>query len=131
VTDASQPHHTTIHFNGWASATPNPEGYTLDRSFHARFESDYVSTHIRYEDVARRVPARPRSVAGTARAAVLEHIHATHAAVEELYRLDRDVGFDPNGPARAEARAFAADRLAAGASMLADLWLSAWEESAR
>jgi hypothetical protein len=131
VTDASQPHHTTIHFNGWASDAPNPEGYTLDRTFHARFESDYVSMHVRDEDVARRMPARPRSVAGTARAAVLVHIQATHATVEELYRLDRDVGFDPDGPMRAEARDFAADRLAAGAAMLADLWLSAWEESAR
>ena len=43
VTDGSQPHHTTIHFNGWDRDTPNPEGYTTDRGFHARFETAFVT----------------------------------------------------------------------------------------
>lgn len=130
VADAAQPQHTTIHFNGWARGTPNPERYTADRGFHARFESEYVNAHVTQADVSRRVPAGPRSVAGGARAAVLAFVHETHATVETLYRIDRDVGFDPAAPAAAEARAFAADRLAAGAALLATLWWSAWLESA-
>ena len=55
---------------------------------------------------------------------------AAHAEVETLYRLDRDVGFDPWEPAAPEALEFAAERLAAGAEMLAVLWWSAWVESA-
>jgi hypothetical protein len=51
--------------------------------------------------------------------------------VGELYRLDRDIGFDPDGPARSETVDFTASRLAEGAHMLAVLWLSAWEESGR
>ena len=66
---------------------------------------------------------------GSARAAVLEHIIAAHAEVETIYRLDRDVGFDPERPAAPEALDFAAQRLAAGAEMLAVLWWSAWVES--
>ena len=131
VTDASQPHHTTIHFNGWDRDTPNPEGYTRDNGFHARFETRFVEAHLTDADVARHVSTSPpRSVAGSARSAVMEHIMASHAEIETLYRLDRDVGFDPERPADPAAREFAAARLAAGADMLAALWWSAWVESA-
>lgn len=130
VTDGSQPHHTTIHFNGWDRDTPNPEGYTRDNGFHARFERYFVEAHVTDADVARYLDDGPvRSVAGSARAAVIEHIMAAHAEVETLYRLDRDVGFDPGSPAHPEALEFAARRLAAGAEMLAVLWWSAWVES--
>jgi hypothetical protein len=130
VTDASQPHHATIHFNGWAASAPNPEGYTLDRTFHARFESDFVSAHVRPTDVSGRVRRAPRSIAGSIRPAVVDYVRASNAEVETLYRLDRDIGFDPTRPAGPETRDFAAERLAVGARMLADLWWSAWLESA-
>ena len=131
VADASQPHHTTIHFNGWDRDTPNPEGFTRDNEFHARFERHFVEAHVSYADLAGHMPAgAPASVGGAVRQAVLDHIMEAHALVETLYRLDRDVGFDPERPAAPAARDFAAERLAAGASMLASLWWSAWVESA-
>jgi hypothetical protein len=130
VTDAANPHHSTIHFNGWSEGAPNPNGYTTDRNFHARFESDFVRRFVRYEDVASRVSRDARSVAGGARAAVMDHVHGSNAQVETLYRLDKEIGFRPDGPAHPETRAFAADRLAVGAAMLRDLWWSAWLESA-
>lgn len=130
VTDGSQPHHTTIHFNGWAASAPNPEGYTLDRTFHARFETDFIAAHVRQSDVSARVVSAPRSLAGSVRPAVTDYIRASNAQVETLYGLDRDLGFDPSRPPRPETRDFAAERLAVGARMLADLWWSAWLESA-
>jgi hypothetical protein len=130
VADGSQPHHTTIHFNGWSSSAPNPEEFTLDRTFHARFESDFVRAHVRQPEVSGRVTAPPRLIASPVRAAVTAYIRASNAEVETLYRLDRDFGFDPARPARSETRDFAAERLAVGARMLADLWWSAWLESA-
>ena len=130
VTDAANPHHSTIHFNGWNAAAPNPEGYTTDDGFHWRFESEFVRAHVRYEDVRPRVPAAARDLAGGARAAVMDHIQASNGLVDTLYRLDKEVGFDPSGPLRPQTRDFAADRLAAGAAMLRDLWWSAWQESA-
>jgi hypothetical protein len=128
VTDGSQPHHVTVHYNGWANGAPNPEGYTQDRSFHARFETAFVDAFVSQEDVDRRVAA-PRSAAGRAREAVMRYLGETRAHVDILYRLERDVGFDPGARPRPEAVSFAAERLAAGASMLAVLWRSAWEES--
>lgn len=130
VTDASQPHHTTIHFNGWAQGAPNPEGYSEARGIHGRFEGDFVRAHVSQTEVSTRVAREPRSVAGTAKQAVTDQIRRSHAAVETLYRLDRDIGFDPDRPAARATLDFAADRLADGASMLASLWWSAWLESA-
>jgi hypothetical protein len=130
VTDAANPHHTTIHYNGWAAGKPNPSGYTTSDDFHWRFESEFVRAHVTYEDVRSRLPAETRSVAGTARKAVVDHIMAANALVDTLYRLEKEVGFDPAGPLRAETRDFTAERLAAGAAMLRTLWWSAWLESA-
>ena len=128
VTDGSQPHHTTIHHNGWNDSAANPEGFTTDRSFHGRFESDFVNAHVTREVVDRRVG--PLSTAGESdvRYAVLNYLAATHDTLERLYELERDVGFDPRAPAQPDAEAFAADRIAAGSRMLALLWWSAWLE---
>lgn len=130
VTDASQPHHTTIHFNGWDARTPNPEGFNQDRSFHARFESDFVAAWVTQTEVSRRVDRAPRSLVGSVRPTIMEYIRASNAQVPVLYRLDRDVGFDPSRAPTPATRDFAAERLAVGARMLADLWWSAWLESA-
>ncbi len=130
VTDASQPHHTTIHFNGWARGVPNPERFTSDPRFHARFEREFVEAHVTYDDVARYLhPGPVPQAAGLVRDLVLGHILEAFEQVEMLYRLDREVGFDPDEPANAAAVEFAAARIASGANMLAVLWLSAWAES--
>lgn len=130
VTDGSQPLHTTVHYNGWSADAPNPEGFTRDRTLHARFETDFVDRHVTQRAVGDLVRA-PSPLSGDARAAVFAYLSDTHSLVEELYRLDRDVGFHPDAPVRSETVDFTARRLAAGARMLAVLWLSAWEESER
>jgi hypothetical protein len=129
VMDASNPHHASKHHNRWHPDDPNPEGYTADPGFHGGFERDFVEAHVTQADVSRRVTGAPRSVAGHAREAILEEILSSHAQVETLFRLERDVGFDQAGPLRAPTRDFAADRLAAGAAALRTLWWSAWLES--
>jgi hypothetical protein len=50
----------------------------------------------------------------------------SHGEVDTPYRLDRDIGFDPAGATESTTCDFAAERLAAGADMLAVLWWSAW-----
>jgi hypothetical protein len=129
VVDASQPHHTTIHFNGWAEGAPNPLGFTTDRDFHARFESDFVRAHLAFQDLPPLLPETPARL-GDVRVAVWEYIRETNGTVAELYRLEKEHGFDPNRPAHSEARAFAVRRLARGAEMLAGIWWTAWEDSA-
>lgn len=128
VTDAAQPHHTTIHFNGWDADTPNPEGYGVDRTFHQRFESDFIDAHVGVDDLGREMAGRTPRRLSDVRSAVLAHIFEAHEEVEELYRLDRDVGFEA-GRRDPRTVAFAVVRLASGAGMLQDLWWTAWVES--
>ena len=136
VTDASQPHHTTIHFDGWnagrGAEAPNPEGFTEERGFHGRFETAFVSAHVGELAVVRRVPSAARDLGDTARVreAVWAYLRDTHAQVETLYRLEQRHGFDPSGTPAPEARAFAEARLAAGATMLRDLWWTAYRRGA-
>ncbi len=133
VTDGSQPHHTTIHFNGWNASgvkqMPNPEGFTEARDFHGRFEAGFVRRHVDGERVLAAADAPVRRVDGRAREAIWEYLMETHAEVEQLYRLERDFGFvEDEGTPAPETIDFAVERLAAGAVMLRDLWWSAYLE---
>ena len=126
--DAAQPHHTTIHFNGWARGVPNPKGFTASHDFHSRFESAFVEAHISYQDVAPRMAPAPRTLENV-REAIWAHVKESNASVERQYELEQEFGFDPDTPAPQELRSFVTQRLTAGAEMLRALWWSAWLES--
>lgn len=125
VGDTANPHHTTIHYNGWVGTT-NPEHFRTDCETHGRFEHYFVTRALDLPDVIRymRPPVLRRDYFATAMA----HVEESNALVETLYRIDRDGGFDSHD-GTPEAREFAARRLAAGASMLRDLWWSTWRSS--
>lgn len=124
--DSANPHHTTINYNGWVDPK-NPNHYATDCGTHARFESDFISHALDVADVTPKL-APPR-LRNDYFAAALESVRASNALVGALYRVDRDGGFNPlkRSP---EGVTFASDRLAAGASLLRDLWWSAWVNSA-
>ena len=128
VADAAQPHHTTIHFNGWADGSPNPDGFTLDRDFHSRFESAFVEAHVTFHDIDTRMTTDPLPVESP-RDAIWSHVRASNETVEQQYRLERDHGFDPEVEAHPLTREFVIERLTAGAEMLRALWWAAWVES--
>lgn len=126
VADASNPAHTTIHYNGWVGA--NPQGYATDNRFHSRFESAYVERNIRLSDVQPNVVVQPQ-VLTDLRPAIIAYFLQSHAQVERLYALDKLSPFGPETTGQ-EHKAFTAVRLAAGATMLRDLWWTAWVMSA-
>jgi hypothetical protein len=125
VADASNPHHATFNYNGWV--LPNPNHYPTDCDTHARFETVFVSHAIVLDDVTSRVapPMMRKNYFVTA----VEFTKGSNALVETLYRMDRDGAFDVFRPVTPEAKAFTAGRIAAGASLLRDLWWSAWRNS--
>jgi TonB family protein len=125
VGDGSQPLHVTINFNGWA-AKENPNGYTTEHSIHSQFESTFVDAAISTSDVQPLVaPIHPIGDEWDDYLAYLRH---SNSLVERVYQLDKDHGFDGTGtPA---AKQFTAERLAAAASMLRDLYVAAWVKSA-
>jgi hypothetical protein len=128
VGDSANPHHTTTNYNGWVEAT-NPNGYAIDCGTHSRFESGFVSHAVELSDIVPQVAAPQLHTDYFATA--LAQVRASNALVETLYRIDRDGGFHPIGKPPAEGMAFATSRLANGASLLRDLWWSAWVNSAK
>ncbi len=132
VADASQPLHVTVHYDGWG-LYPNPEHFTQARTLHAFFESTFVAAHATLAGVRARMASsdvRPTAHL-VSQARILHRIErylaATNAEVVPLYRLERAGGFARATP---QAIAFVDARLAAGASELRDLVLSAWYDSA-
>lgn len=128
VGDASNPHHTTLNYNGWVPENPN--GYATDCGVHDRFERYFISHAVSTADVVPRVTAKP-VLRGNYFGAALDEIRESNAAVETIYRIDRDGGFDLFKPVSKEGLDFAAGRLAFGASNLRDLWWSAWKNSGK
>jgi len=129
VTDVSNPHHTTIHFNGWSG--DNPKGYTVftrepNQGIHHRFEEEYVKTHIQLNDMLpligkERVIEKPREE-------IWNYLRSSNALVEQLYILDKQEKFNASTTS-SEHKKFVSERLAAGAQTLRDLWWTAWVTS--
>lgn len=125
VGDGSQPLHVTINFNGWVEKE-NPNGYTTEPGIHSQFESGFVDAAINTSDVQPLIaPLHPIDDEWTDYLAYLRH---SNSLVERVYQLDKQHGFD--GAGTPAAKQFTAERLAAGASMLRDLYVAAWTKSA-
>lgn len=127
VSDGANPHHATIHYNGWDKNTPNPNGYTTDNTFHGRFESEYVGSHIVITDLLPSINPSPRLIENP-RAEIIAYLKNSNTLVERLYQLDKQAKFDKTTTAP-ENKQFAIDRLVAGAEMLRALWWTAWMKS--
>jgi len=125
VGDAANPHHSTIHYNGWVAM--NPEGWANDCEIHYRFETAFVTRVIEPADLFSALEEMARR--DDYFSAGLDLIRDSNAEVEELYRIDRDGGFTGRGDA--SGKAFAKDRLARGASVLRDLWWSTYLNATR
>jgi hypothetical protein len=126
VGDGSQPHHTTIHYNGWNRDTPNPEGFTTSRQTHGAFEGAFTSRVARLDTVEAAMAA-PALDGFDLRARVPAYLRATLTQVTPFYVLEKAGGFRDSD---ARGGAFATARLAAGASELRDLFILAWRDSA-
>lgn len=122
VTDSANPLHTSIHHHGWVGENPN--GYAVDKDTHARFEGRFVRARVTQADVSTRVERTPKLLAEP-RAEILKYVQASHAQLEPLYQVDKRARFDEHTTAEENTR-FTAERLAFGATMLRDLWWTAW-----
>ena len=124
VGDGSQPHHTSIHYNGWGDF-PNPEGFTNSRQTHAVFEGEFTNRVARLDAVEAAMPAA--NLDGfDVKARTVSYLTTTLGTVIPFYRLEKAGGFrdaDPRGAA------FVNERLAAGAGELRDFIVAAWTAS--
>jgi hypothetical protein len=126
VGDGSQPLHVTVQYNGWTG--PNPNGYTTSHGIHHQFEGSFVAANIHAPEVQARMTAA-KAIEGDMFDAYVAYLRHSATYVEKVYQLDKAGGFV--GAGSAESRDFAAERLAAGASMLRDMIYTAWVDSAQ
>ncbi len=127
VGDGSQPLHTTLNYNGWV-VRENPHGYTRDHQIHRQFETDFVHDNIRVQNLEPLVPDAARILRHPFEDFVT-YLRATHQQVEATYQLEKEGGFQGKGSAAS--RAYVAERLANGATMLRDMIVTAWKQSGK
>jgi hypothetical protein len=125
VGDGSQPLHVTVNYDGWVGKD-NPNGYTTEHGIHSKFETAFVDAAVNESDVQPLMT--PVKTIGDEWDDYLAYLHNTGSLVEKVYQLDTTHAFDGTGTP--EGKQFAAERLAAGASMLRDLIYAAWVKSA-
>lgn len=125
ATDGANPHHTTVHHDGWNPVYPNPHGFSTAKGFHSRFEKFFVDGQINLTDLQGRTPR----VLDDPRQAVWSYLGESHRLVNKLYNLDKQSEFSATNTSAAH-KAFAVDRLNTGINMLRDLWWTAWVKSA-
>jgi len=126
VGDASQPLHTTIQYNGWVG--PNPNGYTTAHRIHWEFEGTFVGANIHAPEVEAKMTPLV-TMQGDVFTSYMAYLRQSATYVEKVYQLEKAGEF--TGQGTAESRDFTAARLAAGASMLRDMYYFAWTESAK
>jgi hypothetical protein len=122
VADGANPLHTTVHHNGWVGR--NPRGFSTDNTLHGRFEGKYVDGHIKMDDIRPRVGAQAKVIVQP-RAAIVEFLNGSYGLVDDLYRLEASEKFTETTASPAH-KTFVADRIAAGATFLRDLWWTAY-----
>jgi hypothetical protein len=127
VGDGSQPLHTTVNYDGWV-LKDNPNGYSAAHGIHWRFEGPFVAANIHESDVAKDMTA-PKLITGDIFDSYVTYLRTSSTQIGAVYQFDKAGGFDKSGTP--DSRAFTAERLAAGASMLRDLIYTAWVESAK
>lgn len=125
VGDGSQPLHATIHYNGW-STSANPELMTRE-PLHWRFEGEYVKAQIKFDDFSGLVK-KARALQDPF-SDIVSYLVESYKLAPEVYRMDKTARWESSNT-RPESKRFVAARLAAGSQMLANLWYTAWLNSA-
>ena len=121
VGDGANPLHTSIHLNGWMGANPN--GFTIAHTIHHKMETTFVNANLKRLQFADLVPSQPRVLTDPFHDYV-KYLYDSHQYVDETYVLEKAGAFEGKGTdASVE---FIRHRLAAGATMLRDMWYTAW-----
>lgn len=131
VGDASQPLHTTKHFNGWVGE--NPQHYTTEHTIHSWIDGGLLrkTGGIDLPKLTAKIhPAEKISAVsdpnGIFKTSV-DFIVANNQLVEPLYKMEKDGKLSDQGDAGAEGRAFLEGQLVKSGQLLGNLWFTAWQ----
>jgi hypothetical protein len=124
VGDGANPLHTTKQYNGWVG--DNPKGYTTAHDIHSKMETAFVTANLaemKFDDLV----AQPKHLDHPFED-YITYLRDSQGLVETAYQIEKDCGYEGKGTK--ESRDFIRHRLAAGAQMLANMWYTAWIDSA-
>jgi hypothetical protein len=133
VGDASQPLHTTLHFNGWAG--PDTNGYTTARSFHQLIDGTYFLNTGGIEADKLAGGIRPAKSLGKLPPPdgmfrlVMSFIVEQNKLVEPLYQLEKEGKLTGTGEAGLAGRAVLEKQVVKAGQLLGDIWLTAWQQA--
>jgi hypothetical protein len=134
VADASQPLHTTKHFNGWGDFD-NPQHFTTEK-IHGKIDGFFRDLDdAGYAALEKQIhPAKlPGAELGSSSEdmfkIIVTYITGQNKQVVPLYQLEKDGKLFADGDKGAEGRAFLGRQIVIGGQMLGDLWYSAWTTS--
>jgi hypothetical protein len=115
-----------VNYDGWVG-TDNPNGYTVKHGIHWQFEGPFVAANIKAQDVAPLMtdPHQLDDIFDD----YVAYLRHSATLVGRVYQLEKVGGFHDAGTA--ESRQFTAERLAAAANELRDLYYTAWIESGK
>jgi hypothetical protein len=133
VGDASQPLHTTVHYNGCVGE--NPHGYTTNLTFHQWIDGEYFrgTGGLKFEKISAKIhPAHRLSSNGVPNGlfhSVMNYILEQNGQVEFLYQLKKEGKLSAGDKSSFEGRAFLEGQLNKAGQMLGELWVTAWQEA--
>jgi hypothetical protein len=136
VGDAAQPLHTTKYFNGWVGENPNH--YTTNH-LHGWIDGGYIAKAKIEGDLGemkkKMQPAQLVAFAGHPASsdqifpAIVGFITEQNKLVSPLYQLDKDHKLTGDDELGLQGKPFIEGQLMKGGQMLADIWLSAWQQA--
>ena len=132
--DASQPLHTTKHFNGWVGDNPNE--YTTARTIHSWIDGGYLAKvgGIDQAGLVKRLrPARHRdTIRGRTDymlPEIMKFIREQHKLVELLYRMEKDGKLSGEDKAGLAGKPLLEGQILKAAQLLGDLWYTAYKNA--
>ncbi|MGC9035779.1 MAG: hypothetical protein ACP5K7_08090, partial [Verrucomicrobiia bacterium] len=137
VGDATQPLHTTKHFNGWVGENPN--GYTTSTKIHSWIDGGYlekvgVDKGRLFSNIKPAVPLREQAQNGKPDNLfpdIMAFFLEQHKLVEPLYRMEKEGKFSLQGDGGLEGKKFLENQLLKAAQMLGNLWFTAYQQAPR
>jgi len=135
--DASQPLHTTKHFNGWVG--DNPHHYTTNHTFHAWIDGGYIKKVNIEGDLGemkkKMRPAQLVSLNGQPAPsdqmfrAMVTFIVEQNKQVEPLYQLELEHKLTGTNELGMQGKPFIEGQLMKGGQLLGDIWYTAWQQA--
>lgn len=132
--DASQPLHTTKHYNGWVGGNPNE--YTTNRSFHSWIDGGFFREIGGINQGRVKLGIRKAKHLNTIRGrtdyilpVIMNFIRDQNKLVEPLYQLEKEGKLTGKSAQGKQGSPFMHEQVRKASEFLSDLWYTAYKNA--